>query len=59
MLPGSAIVPPASSGAEKATVSGSRIRHSLFFVDSPRASLNVFDDSAENLSNLNSFDRSS
>ena len=59
MLPGSAIVPPASVGAKKATVPDSRNRHSLFFVDSPRASLNVFDDSAENLNNLNSFNRSS
>ena len=59
MLPGSAIVPPASLGAKKATVPDSRNRHSLFFVDSPRASLNVFDDSAENLNNMNSFDRSS
>ena len=31
----------------------------MFVVDSPRASLNVFDDSAENLNNMNSFDQSS
>ena len=59
MLPSSSIVLPASSGAKKATVPDSRSRHSLFFVDSPRASLNVFDDSAENLNNLVSFERSS
>ena len=59
MLPGSAIVPPASLGAKKATVPDSRNRPSLFFVDSPRASLNVFDDLAENLNYLNSLDRSS